>query len=52
MLSASGEARDISESYRIGGNAFVVKPLDFQDFSRMIHDFSDFWIVHNRVPGG
>ena len=52
MLSASGEASDISESYRMGGNAYVVKPLDFQDFSRMIHDFSDFWIVHNRASGG
>jgi CheY-like chemotaxis protein len=50
MLSASGEASDISESYRVGGNAYVVKPLGFQDFSRMIHDFSAFWIVHNRVP--
>jgi CheY-like chemotaxis protein len=52
MLSASGEARDISETYQIGGNAFVVKPLDFQDFSCMIQAFSAFWIVHNRTPGG
>jgi CheY-like chemotaxis protein len=52
VLSASGEARDISESYRIGGNAYVVKPLGFQDLSRMIHDFSAFWIGQNRVSGG
>jgi CheY-like chemotaxis protein len=50
MLTSSGEERDLVESYALGVNAFVVKPVDFQAFSRAMQDLGVFWALHNRVP--
>jgi CheY-like chemotaxis protein len=50
MLTSSGEEKDLVDSYALGVNAFVVKPVDFQAFSRAMQDLGVFWALHNRVP--
>jgi CheY-like chemotaxis protein len=49
MLTSSREERDLMESYRLGANAFVVKPVDFQQFMEAIRQIGAFWAVLNET---
>ena len=50
ILSSSREKRDVAEAYRLGANAFVVKPLDFGAFSRAVERLALFWAATNEAP--
>lgn len=50
MLTASREESDLVKSYELGVNAFVVKPVDFQEFFKAIRDLGMFWAVVNEPP--
>jgi CheY-like chemotaxis protein len=51
MLTSSREERDLIRSYDLGGNAFVVKPMDFNAFFEAIRDLGVFWAaVLNEPP--
>jgi CheY-like chemotaxis protein len=50
MLTSSGEERDLVESYRLGVNAYVVKPVDFRQFVEAVHKTGVFWAVLNNTP--
>lgn len=52
MLTASREESDLVKSYDLGVNAFVVKPVDFQDFFRAIRELGMFWAVLNEPHPG
>jgi CheY-like chemotaxis protein len=52
MLTSSKEEQDVLRSYELGVNAFVVKPVDFQEFIRAIADLGIFWAVLNEPPPG
>lgn len=50
ILTSSREERDIVESYRLGVNAYVVKPVAFADFLSAVKSLGLFWAVLNEVP--
>jgi len=50
MLTSSREEQDLVKSYRLGANAYVVKPIDFQQVIEAIHQLGLFWAVLNEVP--
>ncbi|MGH2522848.1 MAG: response regulator [Anaerolineales bacterium] len=52
MLTSSREERDLVASYRLGVNAYVVKPVGFQDFMDAIRELGLFWAVLNEPPPG
>jgi CheY-like chemotaxis protein len=52
MLTSSNEERDIVESYKLGVNAYVVKPVAFEDFMAAIKNLGLFWAVVNQPPPG
>jgi CheY-like chemotaxis protein len=52
MMTSSREEQDLLHSYQLGVNAYVVKPLKFQDFVRAVKDVGAFWGVVNEVPPG
>lgn len=52
MLTSSREERDLVESYRLGVNAYVVKPVDFTQFVSAIERVGMFWAVINQPPPG
>jgi CheY-like chemotaxis protein len=52
MLTSSREEKDLVESYRLGVNAYVVKPVAFDDFMRSIKNLGLFWAVLNEPPVG
>jgi DNA-binding NarL/FixJ family response regulator len=51
-LTSSREERDLVESYRLGVNAYVVKPVDFHEFARAVKEIGVFWAVINEPPPG
>jgi two-component system response regulator len=47
VLTSSNEERDMVESYRLGANSYVRKPVDFQQFSTAAHQLGLYWVVLN-----
>ena len=52
MLTSSREERDLVESYSLGVNAYVVKPVDFAQFVDAVKEVGVFWAVVNQPPPG
>jgi CheY-like chemotaxis protein len=52
VLSSSREERDMVASYRLGVNAYVVKPVDFHDFVNAVKELGVFWAIINESPPG
>lgn len=50
MVTSSREQQDLVKSYRLGVNAYVVKPIDFEQFSDAIRHLGLFWAVLNEPP--
>lgn len=50
MLTSSREERDVVESYQLGVNSYVVKPIDFQDFVSAVKGIGLFWAIINEPP--
>jgi CheY-like chemotaxis protein len=50
VLTSSEDLRDVNEAYRLGANSFLVKPLDFQDFTQLSRLISDFWLKASKAP--
>lgn len=50
MLTSSREEKDLLRSYDLGVNAYVVKPVEFDDFMDAINDLGVFWAVLNEPP--
>jgi two-component system, response regulator len=50
VLTSSKEERDIIESYRLGVNAYIVKPVEFDKFVKAISDIGLFWLIMNQPP--
>lgn len=52
MLTSSREEPDLTRSYKLGANAYVVKPVDFNEFTKAIRELGLFWAVINQPPPG
>ena len=50
MLTSSAEERDLLQSYHLGANGYVVKPLDFKEFVSVVASLGVFWAAINRPP--
>ena len=50
MLTSSQEERDIVESYQLGVNSYIVKPVDFDKFLEMVSQVGLYWSLMNKVP--
>lgn len=50
ILSSSKEDRDIAESYRLGANSYVSKPVEFQEFADAVAKLGLYWLLINRPP--
>jgi CheY-like chemotaxis protein len=52
ILTSSREEKDWVESYKLGVNAYVVKPVNFHEFVKAVKDLGAFWAVINEPPPG
>lgn len=50
VLTSSAEEQDLIESYRLGVNSFITKPVDFDQFVKCVGDLSYYWLLVNKPP--
>ncbi|HLY72539.1 MAG TPA: response regulator [Planctomycetota bacterium] len=50
VLTSSQQDRDMVDSYRLGVNSYIVKPVDFGKFVEAVHHFGLYWLLVNKVP--
>jgi CheY-like chemotaxis protein len=50
VMTSSNEERDVVESYRLGVNSYIVKPVQFEAFMETVAKIGLYWVVTNRVP--
>ena len=50
VLTSSREERDVVESYRLGVNSYIIKPVEFDKFTQSVSDLGLYWILLNEPP--
>ncbi len=50
VLTSSKEDRDVAESYRLGANSFVSKPVEFTEFADAVAKLGLYWVLVNKPP--
>lgn len=50
IMTSSQEERDLVDSYRLGANSFIVKPVDFDQFIDAVSKAGFYWAVMNKLP--
>ncbi len=50
VMTSSNEEKDVVDSYRLGVNSYIVKPIDFGAFFETVSKIGLYWVLTNRVP--
>jgi two-component system response regulator len=51
IMTSSREEQDLVESYRLGVNSYMIKPVDFEQFTEAVRNLGFYWLLLNKVPG-
>jgi CheY-like chemotaxis protein len=50
VMTSSNEDRDVADTYRLGVNGYVTKPVEFESFMKQVGNIGMFWLVENQGP--
>jgi two-component system response regulator len=50
MLTTSGDEKEMVESYNCGANSYIVKPVGFEQFTKVIKELKLYWVLVNSLP--
>jgi CheY-like chemotaxis protein len=50
VLTSSKEEKDMIESYKLGVNSYIIKPVDFDKFTESVRDIGYYWLLLNQQP--
>ncbi|HKV92618.1 MAG TPA: response regulator [Candidatus Angelobacter sp.] len=50
VLTSSRQESDVIESYNLGVNSYIVKPVDFENFSAAVAELGHYWMLTNELP--
>jgi two-component system, response regulator len=51
MLTTSAGEKEMAESYHCGANSYIIKPVDFEQFAKVIKELKLYWVLVNSLPG-
>jgi two-component system response regulator len=51
VMTSSTEEQDLVKSYKLGVNSYIVKPVDFKQFSESMREIGQYWLLLNKRPG-
>jgi two-component system response regulator len=52
VLTSSSEERDVMQTYQVGANSYIIKPVDFEQFTEAVRDIGKYWLVINHTQSG
>lgn len=50
VLTSSREQKDMVESYKLGVNSYIVKPVNFDSFAKAVAELGKYWLLLNQSP--
>jgi two-component system response regulator len=50
VVTSSREEVDLDECYRLGVNSYITKPVEFDDFTKVVGDLGLYWLLVNKIP--
>ncbi|MFA6314613.1 MAG: response regulator [Sterolibacterium sp.] len=52
MLTSSKEGPDLAECYKLGANSYISKPVEFDEFTKVVGELGLYWLLVNQLPPG